>query len=265
MKSQNFIRWQEVLCSAWTRDLHVENAVVLGRKYEKIILPNASVDGAQYEIFALRSGDSVTLRDFGLTLMNLEANNVNIESETMKRKIIRASELYAKDSSYETREFIRITSTQEIEEAFLDFVNLLTVVGSFALDADFKAQFTFEDEVDMILRSTYGHESVIRDWSDSAKDPESAYKTDYLINRDDKKPAAAFAISRTNSAKVAKAALAFTHYKDDFLKVLLCKDFSRLSAPDRVRARDHADVIIETISGSEVATDRLEILSKVPR
>lgn len=258
-------RIASLVCQSWTRDLHVTEESVLGQIYTKVILPNHSVDGTRYEFYIREQGNSIVVRDFGITLMNLEANNVNIESDTLKRKLLDTCDQYAKDSSFETRELLSIRSSQKASETILDFINLVTIVGSFALDADFKAKFTFEDEVDMLLRSTYGTDHIIRDWTDSTLDPHGAYRTDYLILRDDQKPAATFAVSRSNSAKVAKAALAFTHYGDSFLKVMMCRDFSKLSLTDRARARDHADVIIETISGSEIMADRIELLAKLPK
>jgi Domain of unknown function DUF1828 len=264
MDSRNVLN---LICKAWTQDSDVDTEMVLGKEYFKIILPNYSIDGTRYELYLRREGDSLIIRDFGLNLMNLEANNINLDSETIRRKIITVSDIYAKDSSYTSREFISTTAFDSAGQALLNFVNLLTIVGSFALDADFKAKFTFEDEVAMILRSTYGSDSIIRDWSDPQNDPHGAYKTDYLILREDKVPAATFAISGSNSAKVAKAALTFTHFsKDsDILKVMVFKDFSKLPQADRARAKDHADVIIENIVGTESALDKYNFLDLVPK
>ena len=124
------------------------------------------------------------LRDFGLNLMNLESNNINIDSETMRRKITKIFEIYAKDSSIDSREIVLNTTIDKIDKAILNFTSLLTILSSFALDVDFVPKFTFEDEVDMILKAIYGNDRIIRNWFDPSKDRREICKTDYLITRE---------------------------------------------------------------------------------
>lgn len=257
----------KMLCKAWTSETDISQVRAIGKDYYRVILPNYSIDGSRHEFFIRQDKDNLTIRDFGLNIMNLEANNININSDTIRQKIIKIFELYAKDSSFDSREIVLNTTTDKAEKAILDFTTLLTIIGSFALDADFTPKFTFEDEVDMILKATYGGDNIIRNWYDPSRDPRGTYKTDYLIMRDteDRRPAAAFAISASNSAKVAKAALAFTHLDESVLKMMVFRDFGKMPAADRQRARDHADVIIENIVGDSELSDRIELLHKFPR
>lgn len=47
--------------------------------------------------------------------------------------------------------------------------------------------------------------------------------------------------------------------------MMVFRDFNKMPASDRERARNHADVIVENILGDAGLSDRIELLHKLPR
>lgn len=247
--NQNMDLIRQAMCRGLTAgsDYSLEN--VGGLDYIHVILPIYSIDGTNLEFYIRQVGSKFTVSDFGLTLMNLEGNSVNLSSQGIKTKLKKIFSSFAPESDINSGEIKLIHSSQSIDISIVKYIHALSMVSSLWMDGDTRVGLTFDDEVNKLFSSVYGEQFVSRDWYDTRTDPEAAYKTDFKIDRTDKLPILAFGIYSESGDRVSKASLVFSHFKESGLeaqRVLVCRDFLSLSATNKKRAEDYADFIIKS-------------------
>lgn len=241
-----------------------------GVDYVHVVLPFYSLDGTNLEFFIRQVGNKFTVTDFGLTLMNLESNSVNLSATGIRQRLEKVLKTFAPESDLDTGEIKLIHSSQAMDSVLIKYIHALSMISTFGLEGDTRVGLTFDDEVNHLFSAIYGERSVHRDWYDSNRDPEAAYKTDFKIDRDRKLPVIAFGIYGNGGDRVSKASLTFSHFREEGIeatRVLVCKDFSKLSSTNKKRAEDYSDFIVKSFSTDDFDFEvaKADLMQNVPQ